>query len=635
MAQPRWGLNRSALLVAALVAVAAALAARAGLLAALEARTVDARFQWRGPLPDGARQGIVPIVIVEISDLTYEIFREPRTFWGAHYARAIRRLHAAGARVIALDVVPATPVARYAPELDEQLAEALIETSGLILIRTRTMLPDGSVRVLHPHLQLLTALQLGGGALGYNTLTPDRDGVVRWQRLATSAPEPELELALYVAARALGVSPDVEPDGRLMLGKVELPRQSGWGVGINFRGPARSYRHLGLEAVAGPDAIADAELEALVAGAIVLVGSTSLADQDVHAVPMADAAGRRLMPGVEIHANTVATILGADAILAVPLHWKMSGLVAAALALSWIFTCASLPLGLFVLGAFGAGWAAVCMAAFHAAWALPLALPLATGAAAFAGIYGLRFVTVQREKQQLRSLFEKSVSKAVVDALIADPRLARLEGERRELTVLFSDIRNFTTLSEGMDPQRLSSLLNRYLTVMTRIVLRHDGTVDKYIGDAIMALFGAPVAHRDDPARAVRCAVEMTEALRELRQAWLAEGLSEAADFDIGIGVHTGEAFVGTVGAPERMEYTALGDTVNVASRLEGLNKQMQTSILISGATYRHVGDLVQTGRTEVLAVKGRGRPVEVLEVVGLAGTAARPRAISPQEAEP
>jgi adenylate cyclase len=221
----------------------------------------------------------------------------------------------------------------------------------------------------------------------------------------------------------------------------------------------------------------------------------------------------------------------------------------------------------------------------------------------------------------MKKLFGQYVSKDVYERLVANPSLARLGGQRREMTVLFSDIRGFTTVSERGEPEEIVKLLNEYFTCMVDIVFRHRGTVDKFVGDMVMALFGAPL---DDPAHAdhaVDAALEMVTELQRLNDGWKAAGRPE---LDIGIGINTGVMVAGNIGSDAIMSYTVIGDAVNLGSRLESLNKQYGTRIIISGHTrtslqkpylFRPLGEVV---------VKGKSQPVAIFEVVTRAETAAK-----------
>jgi adenylate cyclase len=218
-----------------------------------------------------------------------------------------------------------------------------------------------------------------------------------------------------------------------------------------------------------------------------------------------------------------------------------------------------------------------------------------------------------REKRQVKRLFGRYVSKDIYDQLVADPSLARLGGQRREMTVLFSDIRGFTTVSESGAPEDIVALLNVYFTRMVAVVFKHQGTLDKFVGDMVMALFGAPLDDPDHADHAVAAAMEMSEELQHLNEQWLAEG---RPPLDIGIGINTGPMIAGNIGSEAIMSYTVIGDAVNLGSRLESLNKNYGTRIIISDSTrMRLKGDYVFRPLGDVV-VKGKTKAVPIFEVV-------------------
>jgi len=220
-----------------------------------------------------------------------------------------------------------------------------------------------------------------------------------------------------------------------------------------------------------------------------------------------------------------------------------------------------------------------------------------------------------REKEMIKRAFTRYVAREVVEEILKDPERLVLTGERREVTVLFCDVRGFTPLSERLSPEEVVALLNDFYTLMIETTFKHDGTLDKFMGDAVMAIFGAPIAHPDHSARAVLTALAMREGIQGLNRRRAEEGKEGVA---IGIGVSAGEAVAGTVGTEDRMEYTVVGDSVNLAARLESNAKPGQ--ILISHRTWENVKDVVDTRALGVIKVKGKEEQVSVYEVLGVAG---------------
>jgi adenylate cyclase len=236
--------------------------------------------------------------------------------------------------------------------------------------------------------------------------------------------------------------------------------------------------------------------------------------------------------------------------------------------------------------------------------------------AAFGGVSYQYFVE-DREKRRVKGLFSRYVSKDVFDQLMSDPSKAGLGGARRSMTVLFSDIRGFTTFSEQGKPEAIVQQLNEYLSRMVHVVFEHRGTVDKFIGDAVMALFGAPLDDPDHAEHAVQAALAMLRELETLNRGWAAEGRPTLA---IGVGVNTGDMVAGNIGAESIMSYTVIGDAVNLGSRLESLNKQYGTSVIISDATRERLRGRYDIRALGDVVVKGKSQPVAIFEVREAAG---------------
>jgi len=227
-------------------------------------------------------------------------------------------------------------------------------------------------------------------------------------------------------------------------------------------------------------------------------------------------------------------------------------------------------------------------------------------------------MTEEKQRKQIRSAFQYYLSPQVVEEILKDPSKLKLGGEKKVLTVLFSDVRGFTSISEKLDPEILVSFLNEYLTPMTDLIFQHGGTLDKYMGDAIMAIFGAPLPQEDHPYKACSTAVKMLEELENLKRKWREQNLPE---IDIGIGINTGPMSVGNMGSAQRFDYTVMGDAVNLASRLEGLNKLYGTRIIISEYTLREVQNLKKAlfvRELDFVAVKGKKEPVKIYELLSL-----------------
>ncbi len=259
------------------------------------------------------------------------------------------------------------------------------------------------------------------------------------------------------------------------------------------------------------------------------------------------------------------------------------------------------------------GWFATLL--FARGFWVNLSQPVLASALALFGGVSYQYFVEGREKRRMKKLFGQYVSKDVYDRLVANPELARLGGQRREMTVLFSDIRGFTTVTERGRPDEIVDMLNEYFTRMVEIVFRHKGTLDKFVGDMVMVLFNAPLDDPEHADHAVAAALDMIDEVHRLNERWRAQG--RYADLEIGIGINTGPMIAGNIGSNAIMSYTVIGDAVNLGARLESLNKQYGTRIIISEATraqlrcpyaVRLLGDVV---------VKGKTQPVVIFEVTG------------------
>jgi len=273
---------------------------------------------------------------------------------------------------------------------------------------------------------------------------------------------------------------------------------------------------------------------------------------------------------------------------------------------------------LLVLAGIAAVYVFVAAQAFDRGQILNLVFPLAALALPQAAMATYYVIFEQRQVRFLRGAMGRYLSPSVMDAIIRRPELLQLGGEKREMTVLFSDIRGFTTFAERLDPQDLVALLNEYLTAMTDIVYRHDGVLDKYMGDAIMAFWNSPVDQPDHARRGCLTALDMLQELQGLRERWEARGIPP---LNMGVGLNSGAMSVGNMGSNTRFDYTVMGDAVNLGSRLEGASKEYGTNIIISESTLEAVregGFVVRF--LDLVAVKGKTEPVAVYELIGQAG---------------
>ncbi|MDR1933725.1 MAG: CHASE2 domain-containing protein, partial [Spirochaetales bacterium] len=322
-----------------------------------------------------------------------------------------------------------------------------------------------------------------------------------------------------------------------------------------------------------------------------------------------------LMYGVEIHANALNTILMNKFLGYAP--WWLDTLILCAAAFAMAFTASRFsPLwsGVAAIAAVCAYFLLTMMIFEKYSLILNFSLPGIALVFTFVAIVVYRTMTEEKDKRRIREMFSKYVSPAVVDEILRTPRI-ELGGVDRDLTVFFSDIRGFTTMSESMTPQELVNHLNIYLTAMTDIILEYHGTLDKYVGDEIMCFWGAPLPQEDHALAACKCAVKQMKALGELNSGW-----PEEKRINIGIGINSGIMTVGNMGSLGRMNYTLMGDNVNLGARLEGTNKAYATNIILSEYTYGLVKDQVIARELDNIRVKGKNKPVVIYELIDIPG---------------
>jgi class 3 adenylate cyclase/CHASE2 domain-containing sensor protein len=343
---------------------------------------------------------------------------------------------------------------------------------------------------------------------------------------------------------------------------------------------------------------------------ICFYGLTASGTHDLNPIPLS---GRYPMVGV--HANIADNILSSNFLIRLPMQANIILMGCVALLGGFAFKrTRGLRMALAACALLAFVLAGDCILFVRGNVWLDIAAPAILLLAFFVTALMYTYLGEEREKKQIRGAFSRYVSPALVSQIMENPGMLKLGGEKRVCTVFFSDIAGFTTLSEGLAPERLVELLNIYLTEVTDIILAHGGMLDKYEGDAVMAVFGAPLPQQDHAARACRAALAVQARLLELRARWRAEGSPE---FITRIGLNSGEMVVGNMGSRERFDYTVIGDAVNLGSRLEGANKQYGTYIMISDATRALAGeDAFVTRELDLIRVKGKAEPVRVYELL-------------------
>jgi adenylate cyclase len=458
----------------------------------------------------------------------------------------------------------------------------------------------------------------------------DRDGTTRWEAVAFEHQGryyPSLAVqAASLATRVEATKLTLDFGRALTVGSVSVPLDPRDRMLINYAGPGGTFRHLSavdlLTGKVPPDAVRDR---------IVFVGATAAGTYDLRVTPTSP-----IMPGVEKHANVAGNILSGR-FLRRP-DWvelvDLAGILVFPLTLAWLLPRLRPAVS---VGAVALVWALLFGAvhlAFRGGLWLPVVYPTLALGLTFVGITVYRLLTEERQRLWTKRAFQQFVSPEVVEQLMDNPAALQFGGEMRNLTVLFSDIRDFTPYTERHPPQEVVQMLREYLTKMVDQVLGQQGTLDKFIGDGVMAIFGAPVPLPDHAERACRAALGMNRELEALQARWLAEGREP---FRIGIGINTGDMMVGNLGSEQLFDYTVAGDGVNVGARVESLNKEYktETSIIISEATYLAAQDVLDVRRLGEATVKGKTRPIVVYELRGIRETAQRVPVPAPLTTEP
>jgi adenylate cyclase len=620
--------------------LAAAIALAAGAtdaFRALESRTGDLRLRAEAGLADGAPDSSIVIIDIDNQSLREAGEAFGRWPWPRNVHAAILDFVAVGRpRAVGYDVLFAEPDAQR-PEADSTLAAATARV-GAPVVHAVVFVRQGEAPEPSPAAPALAGFalpfaappglavayadaaaplpELLAAAAGVGAIDrfPDPDGVERREPLLASIGDdsyPALALAVALGGRA-GYPRLAARDGRLFLDDEPLPLENGR-LRAHWRGayPDRPYpvvaAHTVLRSYSEIATGGEPALDpAVFADRLVLIGSSATGVGDVFASPFGPTE-----PGVLLHATILDTLLRRDF-----LHAPSAPMAAAMTAVLGLLA------GLLVAGARSArgaaarflalsiGWTLIALAAFFAAgWILPWAGPMLAAGIAYGAASAGSWLTEGRRHREIKRAFGKFLPPDVVESIAADRGLQR-RVDGREITVLFADVRGFTTLSERIGPERSVETLNELFSGMVEVLFRHGGTLDKFLGDGLMALFGAPLSQPDHAARACRAAIEMMARLEDLNVEFAAAGRPTLA---IGIGVHTGEAVVGFIGDVERrLDYTAIGDTVNLASRLQGQTKELGASIVVSAETARQAGDAFALRPLGEVRVRGRNEPVGV-----------------------
>lgn len=578
----------------------------------LNLKAYDSQFALRALLQSTPQ--ISNIVLLTIDQKTSDNFPEPRLFWQKHYADAIRAAAQAGAKVIGLDLAFGISVEQWQPDYDRLLGEAVSTSPAPVVCSFVTELNTNVASQAIPINMLSAAL----GLAAYANLTSDADDFVRRQELIEAPSKsgdapPAHSFALRVAEKYLGADAEFH-DGKLVLAGSAIPIQPDRTIAINYAGPAGTFPRYSLaDFEAAAKAGNMAKLRSWVNGKVVLVG-VDFADEDRRDTPFfTPSRARSNTAGVEIHANTIRTILEHRYLKPVPDWVRILALLAATVLTVWFTTslAAGRAAAFMVLEVIAI--IAATYFVFEGGYILSSSEILLAASICLVASVVYRFWTEEKG----RTLFRRAVSLFVGSQLatsLEEKGSIALSGKTLEVTILFTDIRGFTAFSEDVcatqGPEEVVRLLNDYMAMMVSIIMMYHGHVNKFIGDGILAVFcdedeGAQPGNH--ALRAVQCATRM---------------VMSPSRFQTGAGIHTGPAVVGNVGSADKMEYTVLGDTVNLASRLESLNKEHHTKLLMSGSTQSRLGGGVETEHLGEVPVRGKALPIDLYTVSSLVAKA-------------
>ena len=589
---------------------------RLGGLAGWETRAIDAFLFFRDRVPTPA------IVLVNIDEDAFQAMGERQPLSRRYLADLGEFLLQSGARVVGFDV----QLKRATTPADDAALVALSRRwvggpGRLVFTTAATPVADASPIVYAPTPAFSSDLR---AIFGFANAPLGADGIVRLARPVLPAGDQRYLASFAVAILAAyeGYSLDALADALRDGGASSVTLPLGdprHGVTRREPIPVAKLRDTvwRIDYVGRPGAFAAFPAGVLMSlaksgarpeadnpfrGKIVLVGATFAESRDFYGTPMG------LMSGVEIQANIVHTLLSRRALLPPPWALNVALLVAACL---WISLLSVRLRQVWVIGLSAAlvvAFVALSYEAYRRGYWLDFIAPLAV-------MKFYRQGSGYLARRRLNVAFGQFVSKDVLERVMREG--APLGGEQRTVSVLMSDVRGFTTLSETLPPMRISEIMNEYFTAMVDVILRHRGLVNDFIGDGILAIYGAPLDDAEHARHAVVTALEMQQALGELNRRWAADGAPTLA---MGVAINTGEVFAGTMGSPRKKKYSVLGDTVNTVARMEGLNRELGTEILISSATLAAVKGQVTVRERGAVKVKGRAEPVELYELLAASG---------------
>lgn len=585
------------LALASVVSVVALYYQQNPFLEAFEAKSYDLRFkQWRGPLAPSSN-----IAIIAIDDKSIaELGRFP---WSrVEYVRLLDTLSTAGAKVVLMDA--------FFPEaestaVDQAFAAALQRAGNVVLATTYEF--DSEFRVIGS-LRTLAAIENSAAGIAHINLLPEDDGTVR-RNLLIVDDEGSVVPSLGVAGAMAALDVEELAPGTfgILVGEREAPVDSNFAMWINFTGGPGSYPYYSFTDIVhgriAPEQLKDK---------ILFLGATALGIYDVRVTPF-----HGNTPGVEVHATVADNIISGRFI-------QQSGIEALfdilfIIVLGFVTYYLTLRLRLYsaipatLLLVLGYVWLTYQLF-LTGHWVSMIYPPLAAFLALLSG-GSYRYLVLERSAREMRSMFSTYLTPKLVARLEQEPELAKIGGDSKDITVLFTDIKGFTSFSEKHTPQEVVSRLNEYLDAMVRVIERYDGTIDKFIGDGIMIYWGAPVPQPDHAQLAMECVLAMRATMRDLCVQWAAAHIEP---FSLRGGIQSGEVVAGNIGSRgKKMEYTVIGDTVNMAARLEGTAKYYGVEFLVGEEAYKRTSHQYRFRELDKIRMVGKQVPVTVYELLG------------------
>lgn len=606
----------------------------------VEAMTLDYRFHIRNLISEPKKSGEVVVVAIDEASLK-EFGRWP---WSRTLiADLVREILNSDPKVLAVDIFFSEPESKKADSalgdafkkvhkkivlafpfdvwVDEKnknikdIPEQVIDSAFLKIQELKSVNPIEADNIL-PTITEISQDNLVGHVYSH----PDRDGKLRWEFLYLKYGDEFFpSLALQTARLSLGLNLDemviVGNKGVKLAERVFIPSDERGRMLINYLGKEGTFKP-----ISASDILNRRVDKERLRDRIVLLGTSAIATYDLKNTPFS-----ANMSGVEKNATVVQNILGGEFLKKSKGYVEILVLILTGLIMGFVLPKLSAIKAAVFSSVFLLGYiiAVQLFFSFMGLW-VNFIYPAANIMTISLVVTVAKYFFEEKKAREIRSMFSSYVSPKIVEVLINNPEKAKLGGERRTVTVLFSDIRGFTSISERKVPEEVVEMLNEYFTEMTNIIFKWDGTLDKFVGDEIMAFWGAPAEQPDHAELAVRCALNMTDRLSEMQEKWIKEGKEV---LDCGIGINTGEVIIGNIGATgKKMDYTVIGDHVNLAARVEKLTRDYNAKIILTEFTISHLDTLIEKGLIghyqleglEIVKVKGKEKGVKIFEIKGL-----------------